>query len=141
MTVCTVEKLHLPIAIAAEIERRIDLIRNGAPGELSLDRKALMVSGGIGYACFIAPDGDAFLYEYDLEDPTIEYQRDRRAQVLTLVLGSKHISELSTLLPSRPTSAPDCEACSGLGRVTPIQILCDACHGLGWLELNSQLHD
>ena len=102
---------------------------------MSPDGKALMVSGGIGYACFIAPDGDVLVEEYDFEDSAREFKRDRRAQIMTLVLGSKFIPELSTLFPIRPKSAPDCEACVGSGRVTPIHILCDSCYGLGWVEL------
>ena len=127
-------RLDLPDAIAFEIRRRIELVLGGEPGEVSSDGNALAVNGGPGYTCFLSPDGDAYIEEYELDDAPPLTKQDRGTQIVTLLLGSRLIPELASLLPPRPAKTPDCENCSGTGRITPIKIICVACHGLGWIE-------
>jgi len=127
-------KIELPESIAFEIRRRIDRVKKGAPGGISGDGNSLLVAGSIGYSCFLSAEGHAYLEEYELDDFESVITTDRRAQILTLLLGSRTIPELNKLLPSRMPSAPNCDSCSGSGRVTPLNVLCNECHGLGWIE-------
>jgi hypothetical protein len=133
----------LPPEIAKKVQERFDRIKAGLPGALSTDRTAIMVDGSIGYGCYVSPDGDVFVEEYDVgsdEPPTID--RSRRAQISLLVLGSRTMSEPAQLLP-RPPDIPSCGKCDGVGRVHQEHfhfgdgqdgLLCDECFGLGWLE-------
>jgi hypothetical protein len=68
--------------------------------------------------------------------------RRRRAQIETLVLGSRNHPILAELLPRRTASAGTCEACSGKGFVRfehgktdaePV-LLCKQRSGLGWVS-------
>ncbi len=107
------------------------------PSGLSPDGKALMVDGGIGYSCWISPDGDVYMetYTLDNEDAPI-VDRSRRAQLLALSLGVRTFPQLESLLPPRPANAVDCPECQGAGRfqIGKFPVVCSPCCGLGWLE-------
>ncbi len=127
-------RLNLPEGIAAEIRRRIESVQNGEPGEISPDGGAFAVNGGPGYTLFLSPDGDAYVEEYELDETPPVTKRDRGTQILALLLGSRLIPELASVLPTRPPATPDCDRCSGTGRILPIKLICGECHGLGWVE-------
>ena len=127
------------------IQTRIAEIKRGAPGFLSDDCSAFMVAGSIGFCCFVSPDGEAFIEEYDFDDVTGREQitrcdRSRRGQIATLVLGTRTHPMLAELLPSRSDDALTCDACAGAGfvgseirgiKTKPFR-LCEQCCGLGW---------
>jgi len=134
--------LQFPPELVIEIEARLDDAKRLYPGALSKDRKALLVDGGIGYGCYVAPDGDIFMETYDAgSDEPSTFDRSRRAQIAVLVLGSRTIPKLSELLPTRPADALPCAKCTGTGWLNPdwLQrvggrgIFCDECSGLGWV--------
>ena len=128
--------------LSSEIQARINRAVDSHPAALSDDRNALLVDGGIGYGCFVSPDGDIFMETYDVgsdEPPT--FDRSRRAEIACLKLGSRTLPQLAELLPSRPSDAPSCETCDGSGwlfqevfRNQAVDgMLCHECCGLGWL--------
>ena len=138
--------IKLPPEIAKKIQERFDRVKAERPASLSTDRTAIMVDGSIGYGCYISPDGNVFVEEYDIgsdDPPTID--RSRSAQISVLVLGSRTMPELAQLLPKRPADTPPCQKCNGIGWVlqhviksndgSPDGLLCDGCSGLGWLEI------
>lgn len=135
--------LQLSAQLRAYIQERIASIKEGAPGWLSGDGTALMVDGGPMYCCFISPDGETFIESYwtDENNSTL-VDRSRRAQIETLVLGSRNHPILAELVPPRTADADTCEACSGIGfvrfehgriKTEPI-LLCKHCSGLGWVS-------
>ena len=76
-------------------------------GWLSSDGSAVMVDGGIGYGCFVRPQSDAFIEEYEF-DPTTCSDRLARsdwsvcAQLQAVVLGVRThptLAELCRLSP------------------------------------------
>src|SRR5438045_3458655 len=108
--------MQFPSEIVTELQAKIERAKKLNPNILSKDGNALLVDGSIGYSCYVAPDGDVFLEEYDVDDnepPTID--RSRRAQIAVLLLGSRTIPALSKLLPTRPVEAHSCEKCNGTG--------------------------
>lgn len=133
--------LEFPLDLQERIRNRINETKGGAPDSLSDDLPPLAVDGGVGYACFLSPSGDAFIenYEFDLVarcDRLAECDRSRRAEIQTLVLGSRHDPELARLLPTRTKNAYTCETCQGWGFVGlvpgKLPFLCQSCCGLGW---------
>ena len=135
--------LQLPAQLRTYIHERIAAIKEGAPGWLSEDGTALMVDGGPMYCCFISPDGETFIETYWTdENQSTLVDRSRRAQIETLVLGSRNLSTLAELVPRRTADADTCAACSGKGFVsfehgkikTEPVFLCKQCSGLGWVS-------
>jgi hypothetical protein len=129
--------MKLPSEIADEVRKRIADAPQHRPGSLSLDRKAIMVDGGIGYGCWVSPDGDIYMETYDplgYGEPVID--RSRRAQLLVLSLGARTLPQLRSLLPQKPAGVPPCSKCNGEGwfRAGELDFICQACCGLGWLE-------
>ncbi len=129
--------MELPSELANEIYERLEVAREHFPGAVSADGTALLVDGGIGYGCYLSPDGDMYLETYDPIDeqpPVID--RSRRAQITVMVLGARTTPGLGQLLPERPLGAPDCGKCMGIGRLLPdtFHVLCPDCCGLGWVE-------
>lgn len=136
--------MKFPSDIITEIQARMDRAKKLNREVLSKDGKALLVEGSIGYSCYVSPDGDVFMETYDVADdkpPTID--RSRPAQIAVLLLGSRTIPALSTLLPTRPADAPTCDKCHGTGWLNQelfsgqfegMGVLCDRCSGLGWLD-------
>lgn len=127
--------MELSKPIREYLQNRIAEIRDGSPGSLSDDGLALMVDGGLGYGCFVSPEGDAFVEEY-FEEPT---RRDgtRRGQIKALVLGMRRHPVLSELLPTRPEDAVSCDACTGEGFLKFNGVpyfICHQCCGLGWIS-------
>jgi len=130
---------QVPQPLRAQIEKRIAEIKDSAPGSLSDDHSALMVDGGIGYGCFVSPNGDVFIEEYDPgSDEPSQFDRSRRGQIIALVLGKRTLPALAEMLPVRTDDATTCEACSGSGFLTIGQLenflLCKQCCGLGWIS-------
>src|SRR5687768_2212037 len=111
--------MQFPAELSSEIQARIDRALDSQPAALSADRKALLVDGGIGYGCFVSPNGDIFMETYEVgSDGPSTFDRSRRAQISCLMLGSRTLPKLAELLPPRP---PD-ELSSNLWRfwvVTP----------------------
>lgn len=134
--------MELPPEIKSLIQARLERAKESNPGLVSKDGKAAFICGSIGYACYIAPDGDVFMETYDVsneEPPACD--SSRLAQIACLVLGSKHIPALEQLLPVRPPGAPGCDTCKGEGwlhrdTLGPQGFLCHDCSGLGWNELS-----
>jgi len=56
-------------------------------------------------------------------------ESERRA---SLVIASKRMPDVRSLLPGRPTDAIDCARCSGTGWFLE-KVVCPDCDGLGWL--------
>ena len=133
--------LTLSEQLRAFIQERIAAINAGAPGWLSEDGSALGVDGGPTYSCCISPQGDAFIESLD-ENLSTQVDRSRRAQIETVVLGSRNHPILAELVPQRPLDADTCGACSGKGFVsfehgstkTEPVFLCEQCSGLGWIS-------
>lgn len=134
--------MELPPEIKTLIQARLERAKESNPGLVSKDGKAVFICGGIGYDCYISPDGDIFVKTYDPgSDGPPARDRSRLAQIACLVLGSKHIPALEHLLPVRPPGAPGCDTCEGEGRllrgtIQPDGILCKDCSGLGWIALS-----
>ena len=81
-------------------------------------------------------DGEILLVFTEQEqEPVVEM--DDRIRRIALFQGAKRYSELSPLVPQRPSHAYDCPHCLGTGvidlpDVGPDVIIC-YCGGLGWL--------
>jgi hypothetical protein len=54
----------------------------------------------------------------------------------SLVIASKRMPDVRSLLPSRPTDAIDCARCSGTGWFLDM-VICPDCDGLGWIAGSS----
>ena len=123
-----------------EIRARLDRAKELYPAALSKDRRSLLVDGGIGYGCYVSPDGDVFMETYDVgSDGPPVVDRSRDAQIAVLMLGSRAMPGLAELLPERPSEAPACGKCGGAGWLHQEAfgsrgLLCDDCSGLGWVE-------
>lgn len=124
-----------------EIQTRLDMAKEFYPAALSDDQRSLLVDGGIGYGCFVSPEGDLFIETYDVgseEPPKID--RSRAAQIAVIISGSRTLPQLAELLPKRPPAAPGCSKCNGTGRLQNSmpdfpRFICDECSGLGWIEM------
>jgi hypothetical protein len=125
--------MQFPPELANELRVRLEEARARFPAALSRDQRALLVDGGIGYACFISPEGDVYYETYDwTSDEPAQADRSPQAQLRVLVLGARLIPGLRDLLPARPADAQACPDCQGLGWQERI-FICIACSGLGWL--------
>jgi hypothetical protein len=118
------------------LQRQIAQIRRGAPGRLSSDGAAFCVFGSLGVDCYVSPDGDAFVEEYDIGDdsPAIRIGGPH-GRIKALVLGAQRYPVLSEFLPTRPEDAVACEVCGGegfLNFITRGYFICHDCCGLGW---------
>ena len=126
--------MQFPAEISNEIRARLEEARVRFPAALSLDQQALLVDGGIGYACFISPDGDVYYESYDwTKDEPARVDRSPQAQLRVLVLGARLIPSLREMLPARPPAALSCAQCGGTGWQERI-FICQTCSGLGWLQ-------
>src|SRR5688500_17177804 len=134
--------MEFPSEIVRQIQVRLAEAQELYPAALSADRKSLLVDGGIGYGCYVSPDGDVFMETYEVSSdapPLID--RSRGAQITVLVRGSRTLPELAELLPERQPEAPSCAECGGSGRLHQEAFggkgfLCLECCGLGWVELS-----
>src|SRR5215472_6376477 len=100
--------MQFPPELCAEIQARMERAVTSHPGALSADRKALLVTGSIGYGCYVSPDGDVFMETYDVgSDEPSTFDRSYRAQVACLKLGSRSLPQLADLMPSRPSDGTD----------------------------------
>lgn len=131
--------------LKTKIQTRIDRAKKLHPAALSENGKAILVDGSIGYGCFVSADGDVFMEIYKLgtDEPSV-FDRSRKAQIAVLVLGSRTIPKLDEMLPERPSVAPDCKTCNGVGwihqelfreSIGSNGFLCPDCSGLGWVEI------
>jgi len=123
--------MGIPDHIVAEIRARlIEQRQRGYP-----EGADLHVAGSIGYDAYIDASGFAYLETYDIgsEEPPVRHSVPG-AQIVALVLGSKHMPALAELLPARPPEAADCQRCQGRGsrKFGPVNIICLKCVGLGW---------
>ena len=84
--------------------------------------------------CFgVLASGEVVYVDAEAKPLPIERLPDPKSQQLaTLVYAARRNSQLSCLLPQRPSNAPVCSACGGKGTVTKIDVLCGECIGLGW---------
>ncbi len=121
--------------LKAKIRAQIEEWQQTAPN--STEGKWLEVDAGLGYACFVSAEGEAFI-EYWNEDlsPATEADRDRSVcgRTTALVLGLLNLPELATALPQRPPAAKNCSHCAGVGwhNVYLFYVICLICGGLGW---------
>ena len=125
--------MQFPPDIAEVIARRFEEAKREYPHAISPDGRALLVDGGIGYCCYISPDGDVYFTTMN-HDNYEEWTTDRspEAQIKVLVLGSRTVPELRGLLPIRQPESLDCEPCGGKGFLHGL-FICNDCCGLGWL--------
>jgi hypothetical protein len=133
----------LPEEVRSYLERELAEARKAAPGLVSADGRALMVTGSIGYCGYIAPDGDIYM-ERDVDlDGTFHVDRSWRAQIEVIVLASRRRPELQAILPRRTSGDLDCAQCRGDGWMRipvdpPGKILCLSCGGLGWILVSRE---
>lgn len=129
--------MKLPDRVRVLVSERLRAARERYPASLSKDGSAVLVDGGIGYGAYVSPDGDVFMETYDdtNESPS-KTDRSARGQYMALVLGTRTLPELATLLPQRPNRAADCDSCRASGWRTlgpEVRFICKVCAGLGWL--------
>jgi hypothetical protein len=131
--------MQFPAELTNELRTRLAEARQRFPAALSKDQQALLVDGGIGYACFISPEGDVYYETYDWSsDEPAQVDRSPQAQLRVLVLGARLFPSLRELLPVRPAQAAACAQCAGTGWQERI-FICFGCSGLGWLfELQAE---
>lgn len=125
--------MQFPPEIAKVITRRFEELKRDYPAAISSDGRAMLVDGGIGYCCYVSPDGDIYfemMADDSFEDWTID--RSREARIKVLVLGSRTVPELRELLPIRQPESLNCAPCEGKGFIHGFFICYDCC-GLGWL--------
>jgi len=114
----------------------MDVISRRDPkGAAEVERQGgIRLYGTIGGEAVLRPDGSIWFNELVRINPE-EYSwrpATPREGIGALLLATSQFPELRELLPERRPDAPDCATCHGAGRVMQ-DLLCPACHGLGWL--------
>ena len=125
----------LMLRLSKRLRREI-LNRLKNPALRSQDGRAALVQGGPGFGAFISTEGGAFLETYELDNvDKVTLDRSPKAILEVLVLGSKSLPELASLLPARPVETSDCPKCvKGWVSYGIAQVICKKCSGLGWVQ-------
>jgi hypothetical protein len=122
----------IPVELSRQIAARILEARRHHPDRVSADGSALLLYADMGGQCYLRPDGEILRLSID-SGSSPERETDPKFRTVALVAGSEVYPELGILLPVRPPSSRDCEACSGgRVRVGERRMICGECNGLGW---------
>jgi hypothetical protein len=108
---------------------------------------AVVMSGGMGAAMYLALDGRVIVWDDDLEEETEPREAKDVKEMFTAIIGGakkRKAPELLLLLPLRPEEALDCPDCGNSGRRQlgldvdgePVKIICWDCGGIGWIINN-----
>jgi hypothetical protein len=100
---------------------------------------AVIMTLGMGGAMYLALDGRVIIHEEDLDTETEPREAEGPKEMYAaVVIGAKRrgAPELLSLLPSRPETAFDCEACKNRGwqRLGSAEVICWNCGGIGWTD-------
>jgi hypothetical protein len=101
----------------------------------------LYLFGTIGLEAILLSDGTVMLYRDDDWTTETGYTTSHKAteeeRIAALVIGSRRMPTLESLLPRRPDGEPDCEFCGGTGEwpLPARGIICPKCNGLGWMKM------
>jgi hypothetical protein len=92
-----------------------------------------MIYGDIGGAAYIHPDASIEIEPWD-NYPDNSWLSEPGVRYAVLTIAAKKRPALKELLPPRPEAADDCGKCTGSGwlQIGALEVVCDACHGLGW---------
>jgi hypothetical protein len=124
--------------IGALIRDAIHSLRRQTDEATRIDRETENRTGCLaGYAdmsgsAVISTEGVWFWF--DSESESLRVINDERLITMAIVSITRKYPQLSDLLPQRSTTAVDCEACGGNGRLFCGSVYCYACAGLGWIE-------
>ena len=116
--------------------REHDERAKGQPNWLR-DLDALYLFGTIGTEAILRGNGAVWVRTDDgWEDPVSGVNEWRPAEEgerrASLVIASKRMPEVRSLLPSRPMNVMDCARCSATGWFLD-KVICPDCDGLGWI--------
>ena len=121
--------------------REHDERAKGSPNWLR-ELDALYLFGTLGQEAILRGNGAVWVRIDDMwEDEVSGVNEWRPAEEgerhASLVIASKRMPEVRSLLPSRPMNAMDCARCSATGWVLD-QVICPDCDGLGWLAVSDR---
>ncbi|MEW5854226.1 MAG: hypothetical protein AB2A00_35965 [Myxococcota bacterium] len=93
----------------------------------------------VGLADCLAVTREGRVVKFACDGPwpsTLREVDDEDEERFALVWGRALYPELGALLPRRAEGAPDCDQCSGSGKLRHprFDALCPRCDGLGWME-------
>ena len=95
--------------------------------------RGMRLFGTIGFEVCLRSDGSTVaLVEGTPDKPDWWEEQSDADHVSALVVALKYFPELGQLLPQRASTATDCPACEGTGRL--FGLVCGSCSGLGWLR-------
>ena len=92
---------------------------------------ALPIGIDLHVVMFIRPDGA--VGGCAVGEDSVAFRESPTALITALLIGSKRMPELKSLLPERPPTASECSRCAGAGN-HPLarHSYCDMCGGVGW---------
>lgn len=93
-----------------------------------------LYAGWIG-TTYLTTSGEFWFRNCEYDPPHIENDLNESSKIVALVVAAERHPALVRLLPPRPATAIDCDACGGGGRITfgtVSNIICGECSGLGW---------
>jgi hypothetical protein len=132
--------MHLEIPESILVALREHQATHGWVDDVTVDQDAFMLFGGMGAPLYLSSSGRFFTGPEEDETFLFREATDDEA-VACLVIGAKltGITELLTLVPSKPANAMTCVLCMG-SRWHPIRsvhgdwpiVLCPQCSGRGW---------
>lgn len=139
--------LNPPAWLAEFVETRMAAAIRDQPDRAAWIRETggILLFGTIGAEAYLRLDGSVWYYRAVdwVNDPDRYEWREGRGndRWIALVLGSKRMPELQSLLPVRPPAAPNCGRCGGRGEILVSRqssgeergISCPDCGRLGYI--------
>ena len=132
--------MKLEADTAARIRSAIAELGNETiPDRAGRQHNALPLYADIGGAVLLRADGIFLELEWDQSSEQRPNEREVPSWPVALIAGSARYPWLSTLLPTPPATATECQACGGRGRITDGgasdgYFYCAECGGLGWVS-------
>ena len=128
--------MDVSLSMSRLIEKRLSEFLAGPADTLQeVARRycALPVYSDMGGTLFLSPTGKVVFLR---EDGVVVAPPSGSLNwaLVARIAAAEKFPELASLVPTRPTSGPDCPDCGGAGRRSELRFRCGTCLGLGWVH-------